>query len=354
MQRDGSGTVAGVTCKCGGFMAENNRGERMVNIFIHLITHPKQKFSISQLMSVLEIPESERRNVQRDMQSLVDLPGQYVTCEGSGAHKIYYTGLSVLDKLALPNFEDVMLQFAFLQRISGIYPRSAALIEMLIDKIRRNVPIKNREQIDEAYKAITSRVMFMGTPPDIDDTANEKLGVILKAIRSHREIETDYEPVWNKKTIKKRIPLMMFVYQGEIYIGCVRHSDPKAVYALKLSRIKSVKLLKETFVENPTSMATLRKKIDDLSLLDDEEKIEKVELTFPTDTILYAKERPYHRSMKIKQKGDLFHVTMNVCVNSQLIQWILFHEFNDVTVVAPDHLKQKILRFGKSIVRKYR
>ena len=335
-------------------MAENNRGERMVNIFIHLITHPKQKFSISQLMSVLEIPESERRNVQRDMQSLVDLPGQYVTCEGSGAHKIYYTGLSVLDKLALPNFEDVMLQFAFLQRISGIYPRSAALIEMLIDKIRRNVPIKNREQIDEAYKAITSRVMFMGTPPDIDDTANEKLGVILKAIRSHREIETDYEPVWNKKTIKKRIPLMMFVYQGEIYIGCVRHSDPKAVYALKLSRIKSVKLLKETFVENPTSMATLRKKIDDLSLLDDEEKIEKVELTFPTDTILYAKERPYHRSMKIKQKGDLFHVTMNVCVNSQLIQWILFHEFNDVTVVAPDHLKQKILRFGKSIVRKYR
>ena len=335
-------------------MAENNRGERMVNIFIHLITHPKQKFSISQLMSVLEIPESERRNVQRDMQSLVDLPGQYVTCEGSGAHKIYYTGLSVLDKLALPNFEDVMLQFAFLQRISGIYPRSAALIEMLIDKIRRNVPIKNREQIDEAYKAITSRVMFMGTPPDIDDTANEKLGIILKAIRSHREIETDYEPVWNKKTIKKRIPLMMFVYQGEIYIGCVRHSDPNAVYALKLSRIKSVKLLNETFVENPTSMATLRKKIDDLSLLDDEDKIEKVELTFPTDTILYAKERPYHRSMKIKQKGDLFHVTMNVCVNSQLIQWILFHEFNDVTVVAPDHLKQKILRFGKSIVKKYR
>lgn len=335
-------------------MAENNRGERMVNIFIHLITHPKQKFSISQLMTVLDIPENERRNVQRDMQSLVDLPGQYVTCEGSGAHKVYYTGLTVLNKLALPNFEDVMLQFAFLQRISGIYPRSATLIEMLIDKIRRNVPIKNSEQIDEAYKAITSRVMFMGTPPDIDETAHEKLGIILKAIRSHREIETDYEPIWNEQSIKKRIPLMMFVYQGEIYIGCVRHSDPQSVYAIKLSRIKSVKLLKDTFVENPASMATLRKKIGDLSLLDNKDKIEKVELTFPTNTILYAKERPYHRSMKIKQKGDLCHVTMNVCINSQLIQWILYHEYNDVAVVAPKHLKQEILRFGKSIVKKYR
>ena len=103
-------------------MAENNRGERMMNIFIHLITHPKQKFSVSQLMTILDISEEDRRNTQRDMQSLINLPGQYVICEGSGTHKIYSTGLSVLDKLALPNFEEVMLQFAFLQRISGVYP----------------------------------------------------------------------------------------------------------------------------------------------------------------------------------------------------------------------------------------
>jgi len=157
----------------GVFMAENNRGERLLNIFIHLITHPKQKFSVSQMMTVLGVPERDRRNVQRDMQSLVDLPGKYVVCEGLGAHKVYGTGLSVLDKLVLPNFEEVMLQFAFLQRISGIYPRSATLIDMLIDKIRRNVPIKNREQIDEAYRDIASRVMFMGTPPDVDETADQ-------------------------------------------------------------------------------------------------------------------------------------------------------------------------------------
>ena len=335
-------------------MAENNRGERMVNIFIHLITHPKQKFSISQLMTVLDIPESERRNVQRDMQSLVDLPGQYVICEGSGAHKTYSTGLSPLDKLALPNFEEVMLQFAFLQRISGIYPRSASLIDMLIDKIRRNVPIKNREQIDEAYKAISSRVMFMGTPPDVDETADEKLKIILQAIRTHREIETEYEPTWTTRTISKRIPLMIILYQGEIYIGCERHSNPEEVYAMKLCRIKSVKLLRDNFVENPTSMAMLRKKIDNLSLFDKPSEIEKVELTFPAYASQFVKERPYHRSMRIKEKDGLLHVTMNVCVNSQLVQWILFNEYNDVTVVAPEHLKQEILKYGKSIVKKYR
>lgn len=335
-------------------MAENNRGERMVNIFIHLITHPKQKFSISQLMTILDISEDDRRNTQRDMQSLINLPGQYVICEGSGAHKTYSTGLSVLDKLALPNFEEVMLQFAFLQRISGIYPRSAMLIDMLIDKIRRNVPIKNREQIDEAYKAITSRVMFMGTPPDIDETADEKLRIILQAIRTHREIETDYEPTKKDSSPSKRIPLMMIVFQGEIYIGCVRHSDPEAVYALKLCRIKSIKLLKETFVENPISLATLRQKIDNLALFDKSSIPEKVELTFPKDAKQYIKERPYHRSMRIKEKNGLLHVTMNVCINAQLIQWILYNEFNNVTVVSPEYLKDEILRYGESIVRKYR
>ena len=335
-------------------MTENNRGERMVNILIHLITHPKQKFSISQLMTILDISENDRRNMQRDMQSLINLPGQYVICEGSGAHKTYSTGLSVLDKLALPNFEEVMLQFAFLQRISGIYPRSAMLIDMLIEKIRRNVPIKNREQIDEAYKDITTRVMFMGTPPDIDETADEKLRIILQAIRTHREIETDYEPTKKKTSPSKRIPLMMIVFQGEIYIGCVRHSDPKAVYAIKLCRIKSIKLLKETFVENPISLATLRQKIDNLALFDKSSIPEKVELTFPTDKGQFIRERPYHRSMHVKEKNGLLHVTMNVCINAQLIQWILYNEFNDVTVVSPEYLKDEILRYGENIVRKYR
>lgn len=334
-------------------MAENNRGERLLNIFIHLITHPKQKFSVSQMMMVLGVPERDRRNAQRDMQSLVDLPGKYVVCEGLGAHKVYGTGLSVLDKLVLPNFEEVMLQFAFLQRISGIYPRSATLIDMLIDKIRRNVPIKNREQIDAAYRDIASRVMFMGTPPDVDETADEKLNVILRAIRSHREIETEYEPTWTTRTISKRIPLMTIVYQGEIYIGCVRHTDPEAVYAMKLCRIKSVKLLKDSFVENPVSMAALRKKIDNLSLFDKVTATEKVELTFPAYASQFVKERPYHRSMRVREKDGLLYVTMNVCVNAQLIQWILCNEFNDVTVVAPESLKQEILKFGKSIVKKY-
>ena len=335
-------------------MAENNRGERMMNIFIHLITHPKQKFSVSQLMTILDISEEDRRNTQRDMQSLINLPGQYVICEGSGAHKTYSTGLSVLDKLALPNFEEVMLQFAFLQRISGVYPRSAMLIDMLIEKIRRNVPIKNREQIDEAYKDITSRVMFMGTPPDIDETADEKLRIILQAIRTHREIETDYEPTKKKTSPSKRIPLMMIVFQGEIYIGCVRHSDPKAVYALKLCRIKSIKLLKETFVENPISIATLRKKIDNLALFDKSSIPEKVELTFPTDKSQYIIERRYHRSMRVKEKNGLLHVTMNVCINAQLIQWILYNEFNDVTVISPEYLKDEILLYGENIVKKYK
>ena len=54
-------------------MAEKTRGERTVQLFAHLISNPDKSYSISNLMEVLQIPEGERRNVQRDMSFLVSM-----------------------------------------------------------------------------------------------------------------------------------------------------------------------------------------------------------------------------------------------------------------------------------------
>ena len=45
---------------------------------------------------------------------------------------------------------------------------------------------------------------------------------------------------------------------------------------------------------------------------------------------------------------------MNVCINAQLVQWILYNEFNDVTVISPEYLKDEILLYGENIVKKYK
>ncbi|MCQ2077540.1 MAG: WYL domain-containing protein [Bacteroidaceae bacterium] len=334
-------------------MADYKKCERQIQILIQFLTKPKQSFSVSQMMHAMGLSEAERRNVQRDMNDLVNQPNNLVISEGSGAHKTYKTGLNVMDKLELPNFEEVLLQFVFLQRIMNIYPGTADLIKDLLERIQKNLPYKQRDRLEEVYRDISSRVLFMGMQPDIDETANEKLNTILKAIRTHHEIHTHYENTYGEEIISDRVPLMMVLYQNEIYIGCVSHGDPLHVYAIKLRRIISVDIIQKTFVENNASLEALRKKVRDLSLFDREPGTEKIELTFPLLSRKYVEERPYHRSMVIKERKGMLHVTMEVNVNSQLVQWILFHTENGVNVVKPDSLKKRLLEIGQTLVGKY-
>ena len=104
-------------------MADLQKNERIIQLLMELLKRPKKAFTIAELLQAIDLPETERRNVQRDMVSLMNLPGDLVVCYGHGTRKTYRTGLNVLDKLTLPNFEDVMLQFVFLQNIAIAFYR---------------------------------------------------------------------------------------------------------------------------------------------------------------------------------------------------------------------------------------
>lgn len=342
-----------VSRRGGVIMASITKSERQIQILFYLLSKPKQSFSITQIMQALAYPEKDRRNTERAFTDLLTLPGRLVECEGSGSRKIFRTGLNAMHNLELPNFEDTLLQFVFLQRIANIYPGTATLIDELLDRILHNISYAKRDKVKEAYADISSKVLFMGTQPDIDEFANQKLSSILKAIRTHHEIHTVYTPTWNVENERDRIPLMIVLYQNEIYIGCVRHGDPGAVYAIKLNRIKSVEISPKTFAENSVSLNAIRTKVRDLSLFDRGQGTEKIVLTIPKEYRQYIEERPYHRSMVIKEKKDSLQITMEVNVNTQLVQWLLFHTQNHITVVKPQHLRNTLLQFGKDLVEKY-
>ena len=44
-------------------MADMTRGERTVQLFAKVISNPDKKFTVSDLMTSLNVPEGERRNV---------------------------------------------------------------------------------------------------------------------------------------------------------------------------------------------------------------------------------------------------------------------------------------------------
>lgn len=153
---------------------------------------------------------------------------------------------------------------------------------------------------------------------------------ILQAIRSHREICTSYTTSEGKTSEKNRIPVGIVLYQGEIYVACVRHNKPESVYPIKLNRVNSV---------NSTSMKVM---------------LNELSWTFPSDKKAFVEENPYHQSMKIKERKGLLRVTMDVNVTRQLKQWLLFHTENGVEVLKSKRLRDDLRKIGLGIAEKYR
>ena len=336
-------------------MAEQTRGERMIRIFAYMMAHYNNRYSVADIMRNLDIREEDLRSVQRDMHALSEIEGGYIR-RSTESGKIYYqVALERANKLMLPEFGDTLLHFMFLQRIANIYPATASLIEDLTKRITQDLPAREQSNLAHYAKELNGRILFMGTPPSIDENVGKNLPVILDAIRKKQKVQITYTDNWGALTNKPRIPLMVAINHGEIYIGCVSQHHPDKTYALKLRRIQTVKLLREQFVENPKVIDILRKRIRTGTLLsgDQDQEEEKVVIYFPGYARNFLQERPYHPSMKIKELacGDL-HVTMNVAVNGLLKQWVMYYG-SIAEVLKPAKLRQMILDNAKELVKVY-
>ena len=59
----------------------------------------------------------------------------------------------------------------------------------------------------------------------------------LVAMRKKQKVQIAYTDNWGALTNKPRIPLMVAINHGEIYIGCVSQHHPDKTYALKLRQM---------------------------------------------------------------------------------------------------------------------
>lgn len=337
-------------------MAEQTRGERMIRIFVYLMAHYKNHYTVADIMRQLDIPEGDLRSVQRDMQALTDIEGDYVRRFVDGGRVYFQVSFGKAGKFFFPEFDDTVLHFVFLQRIANLYPAISGLIEDITQKIIQSLPAKQQETLAWYAKELNGRILFMGTPPDFDEDAGKTLPTILEAIRKKQKVQIAYIDNWGIRTDKPRIPLMVAIHQGEIYVGCVSQRYPDKTYALKLRRIKSAKLLRERFTESPNVIDILRKRILSGAFLSDEQNpyVEKVVIHFPGYAKYFLQERPFHPSMKIKElkNGDL-QATMNVAVNDLLKQWVL-HYGPIAKVQRPAKLRQMLLDSARELVKLYR
>lgn len=343
-----------MTCKKEFFMAELTRGERMVRIFAFLLAHYNNRYTVTEIMHNMGISEEDLRSVQRDMVAIVDMPDNYITRITEYGKVYYQANVPQADKLVFPEFSDTLLHLVFLKRIANIYPASASLVTDLTKTIGNSLPKKTQETLSHLSSALNSRILFMGTAPGFSEESAKILYTILQAIHQKRKVHLRYTDNWGNVTDKPRIPLMVVMHQGDIYIGCESQSHAGATYALKLCRIDSARLTREQFVEDPKTLEALRTRIRTGALLlgDQKPKTEEVVISFEKQIWNTLKEKPYHPSMEIEDMKDHLRVTMKVEVNDLLKQWVMF--FGNIAYVEKPKLLQKmILETARDLVAQY-
>ena len=162
-------------------MADQARGERMIRIFVYMMAHYNNRYSVADIMRHLDIREEDLRSVQRDMHALSEIEGGYIKRSVESGKTYYQVALERANKLIFPEFGDTLLHFMFLQRIANIYPATSNLIEDLTKRITQDLPIKEQSTLAHYAKELNGRILFMGTPPSVDENVGKNLPVILFA-----------------------------------------------------------------------------------------------------------------------------------------------------------------------------
>ena len=329
------------------------RGERTVQLFAKVISNPEKKFTINDLMEAFNIPAEERRNVQRDMRFLSEMDGgRYIAVDTVGRTSYYTSALRNAERLLFPNFENTMLHFVFLKRIANIYPATSEIITQLLERIEKSLPNREQKSLRHLGEELNTKILFMGTPPNIEEDASEKIRTILQAIHDHRKIDVTYmtEDADKQST---RIPLMIIIYEDELYVGCQRQDGN--TYTLKFRRIKNVKLAKEMFVEDPKILDKLRRQVASGAafMSGQEPKLEDVEIEFESRARLYLQENPFNRSMNIgKAKNGKITVKMKAEINQLLFNWVV--SFSNVArVVKPASLQKRLKEYAEYLLNIY-
>ena len=343
-------------------MADMTRGERTVQLFAKVISNPEKKFTINDLMESFNIPAEERRNVQRDMRFLSEMDGgRYIAVDTVGRTSYYTSALRNAERLLFPNFENTMLHFVFLKRIANIYPATSETITQLLERIEKSLPNSEQKTLRHLGDELNSKILFMGTPPDFEEDSSEKLRIILQAIHEHRKIDVFYmgaTTFMGPSTSERkstRIPLMIIVYQNEIYVACESEKVKGATYTLKFRRILQVKLSKETFVENPKVIDKLRRQVASGAafMSEQEPHLEDIEIEFEWRVRNYLMENKFNQSMHVRVlRNAKILVTMKADVNQLLVNWITSYT-TAARVIKPASLRNSLRDYAKYLLENY-
>lgn len=184
------------------------------------------------------------------------------------------------------------------------------------------------------------------------DTLNKNIEFIepiLKSIINSKKIKIFYKK-FQENSIKEYLvnPLFIKEYLNRWYVIGDTEIIKNKVFAL--DRIENIEFLTTNFKKTKTN----ENKIFEHTIgVNFSGKVENVILWVSEKQYLYFDTLPIHKTQKLINKtASGFIISLDVCCNFELEQWIL-HYGNNIKVIEPQHLKERILFQLKETLKIY-
>jgi len=285
---------------------------------------------------------TSRRTVFRDLKELLAVGVPYRFDSTTGGYVVdpeYFLppiNLNLQEALGV-----LLLVHKAADQIQLPFKNSVMLAAM---KIENTLPAKVRQRCNTTLRNVSAR-LGARAPMNSFDTIFEKLQ---RAIRQKRKVRIQYQSLFESKVIDTILWPYHLMYNQRAWYVLGRSSMHKSIRTFKLNRIKQIEVLDKCFLKD--SQFDLHEYLGKAWSMIPQGQIYNVKLRFLPKVAENVTEVHWHSTQQVKRQGDGSAIMeFRVDGLGEIIWWILGYG-NQVQVLAPKVLKQRVCQVAGSMI----
>jgi predicted DNA-binding transcriptional regulator YafY len=306
--------------------------ERLLALIVLLLN--QEKMTSKELADYFEVTQ---RTIYRDIETINQSGIPVVSFQGRNG------GFGIMDTYKIDRnlltVNDFSMIITALTGIKGTV--NDKRLDYLLEKIKNLISARDLEFLNKENE----HIIIDFHPWDTCKTGKESFEYIDRAIKEKKIISFSYSNVRGEDTERHVEPVALIVkgYIWYLYGYCLMRNDFRV---FRLSRIKSIILLDETFVrrKDPKDFSWNEVWFD---------RIPKINLLLRFDRKLLVRVEDYFGREYIESQED---GSITVRVEHQHDEWLMgmiLSFGSDVEVLEPEYLRQELKETGKKLVEIY-
>ncbi len=221
--------------------------------------------------------------------------------------------------------------------------KNSALLAAL--KIENNLPAKIRQHCNTALRSISTRAAAQAPIRELDKTFAQ----LQKAIEKKQKVSIRYHSLFDGRDIELELCPYHLLYNQRAWYVVGLSGMHNSVRTFKLARIRQLKTLSQHFVDDGNF--DLSEYLGRAWSMIPEGRIYNVKLRFLPKVAENVAEVRWHNTQKVTRNGDgSVIVEFRVDGLGEITWWILGYG-DQVQVLHPKRLRQKIIETAKNVAK---